>query len=131
MSFEVSTGNLRPRASHFREQQTCKYHNNGMSAMICLQLILLAGRTPCTILVTYGRETLYCTTCGAVGIAGQRFCSNCKADVSRASVADRNFARQVAERRQEAARRTGEIHEQMETLNRILTDTLAVDHRFD
>jgi restriction system protein len=100
-------------------------------ALICLPLIFAAGRTPGTILVTYGRETLYCTSCGAATVFGNAICGNCKADITGKTTADEASARAIAGRKQEAARKTAAINKEIQELGRILVDTLATDHCFD
>jgi restriction system protein len=100
-------------------------------ALICLPLIFAAGRTPGTILVTYGRETLYCTSCGAATVFGNAICGNCKAEITGKTTADEASARAIAGVKQAAARKTAAINKEIQTLNRILVDTLAADHRPD
>jgi len=100
-------------------------------ALICLPLIFAAGRTPGTILVTYGRETLYCTSCGAATVFGNAICGNCKAETTGKTTADQASARAIADGKQAAARKTAAINKEIQALNRILIDTLATDHRFD
>jgi len=100
-------------------------------ALICLPLIFAAGRTPGTILVTYGRETLYCTSCGAATVFGNAICGSCKAAITGKTTADEATARAIAEGRRAAARKTAAINKEIQTLNDILIDTLVIDHRFD
>ena len=100
-------------------------------ALICLPLIFAAGRTPGTILVTYGRETLYCTSCGAATVFGNAICGNCKAEITGKTTADEASARAIAGGKQAAARKTAAIKKEIQKLDRILVDTLATDHRYD
>jgi hypothetical protein len=84
-----------------------------------------------TILVTYGREALYCTSCGAATVFGNAICGNCKAEITGKTTADEASAKAIAGVKQTAARKTAAINNEIQTLNRILVDTLATDHRFD
>jgi restriction system protein len=112
-------------AGHVKGDEQC------CGALICLPLIFAAGRTPGTILVTYGRETLYCTSCGSATVFGNTVCANCKAEITGRTTADEGSARAIAQGKQTAASRTAAINKEIHKFDNILVDTLATDHRFD
>lgn len=101
------------------------------NALICLPLIFMAGRTPGNILVTYGRELLYCNSCGTAAIAGSRFCSTCRADLSKGTSTSQDSARAISGQKQEAAKRTADINKRRGELDGLLTASLALDHQLD
>jgi hypothetical protein len=113
------------------EKGDIKGHEQCCGALICLPLVFLAGRTPGKVHVTYGRETLYCGSCGDEVIAGRRFCTTCKTHVARKGVADRESARLIAENKQAAERQTVDINRFIGQIDAALLDSLAVDHRFN
>ncbi len=113
------------------EKGDIKGHEQCCGALLCLPLVFLAGRKPGQVHVTYGRETLYCTSCAEVVVAGQRLCPTCNAEASREAVADRESAQLIAEKRRAADRQTCEINRLLSQLDAVLLDSLAVDHRFN
>ena len=143
--FENTANGIRQKDAYTQQLATQGYHivseqvENGhikgeeqcCGALICLPLIFMAGRTPGTILVTYGREMLYCTSCGTAAIAGSRFCSTCRADLSKASSTSQDSARAISGQKQDAAKRTADIRKRIGELDGLLTASLGLDHKFD
>jgi restriction system protein len=123
LGYKIVSEQIEP--GHVKGDEQC------CGALICLPLIFAAGRTPGTILVTYGRETLYCTACGAATVFGTAICGNCKSEITGRTTADEASAKAIAGVKQTAARKTAAINNEIQTLNRILVDTLATEHRFD
>jgi restriction system protein len=91
------------------EEQCCLF-------VICMPCVFLAGRTPGTILVTYGRDVSGCPTCGSPVIAG-RGCEKCQ--------------RLANDKGQQAANGTAEARKSRQKLETLLVASMSIDYRFD
>lgn len=93
--------------------------------------ILLDKRTPSKTVVTYGRDDLFCASCGSAVSLTDAVCRVCKAELSEATtLTDRTLAQRIAAGRQEAARRTAEINQRIDQLSSILVNSLTQHHHF-
>jgi restriction system protein len=82
----------------------------------CIPCVFLAGRTPGTIVVTYGRDVSACPACGSAVIAGRQ-CEKC--------------IRLASEGANQAVSKTAEARKSIEKLNTLLPDSIAIDYRFN
>lgn len=78
--------------------------------------VFLAGRTPGTIVVTYGRDVQACPTCGNAVLAGTQ-CGYC--------------LRMAGDRAQQAISWTAEAKANVHKLETLLADSIALDYRFN
>ena len=83
---------------------------------LCIPCVFLAGRTPGSVVVTYGREVAPCPNCGAEVVAGYQ-CSNCM--------------RIATDGAAQASSRTAQAKESMRKLETLLIDGTAGDYRFN
>ena len=109
------------------EKGHIKGHEQCCWALICLPGIFLAGRTPGTILITYGMEVKFCTSCAAPTAASGRYCTACGADVSTSTACDEQSARAIAQRKQQALEKA----QQVQQVSCILSDAIKNQSCFD
>ncbi len=97
-------------AGHYKgEEQCCLF-------VICMPCVFLAGRTPGSVVVTYGREVAPCPKCGIEVVAGYE-CSNC--------------LRMAADGKANASSRTAQARESLRKLDALLIEGTAADYHFN
>ena len=96
-------------AGHAKGEEQCCFF------ALCIPCVFLAGRTPGTIVVTYGRDVSFCPACGSPVIAGRQ-CERCQ--------------RLANDGLQRAAYATAQARKSREWLDNLLVNGIS-NYRFD